>query len=99
MLEFQLNERQNPQKIVMLMNNKVAAVSKTMELLGDKYNLVLESKVMTLQKHLCVEFAHFLSNFLTLERKKKTNKNKNSVSCHHLTQMLHCFASKHAAVT
>ena len=27
------------------------------------------------------------------------DKNKNPVSCHHLTQMLHCFASKHAAVT
>ena len=32
-------------------------------------------------------------------KKKKTKKNKNPVSCHHLTQLLHCFASKHAAVT
>ena len=30
-----------------LMNNKVAAILKTMELPGDKYNLVLESKVLT----------------------------------------------------
>ena len=30
------NEPQNRQKIVTLMNNKVAAVSKTMELPGDK---------------------------------------------------------------
>ena len=35
-LEFQQNEPQNQQKIVMLMNNKVAAISKTMELPGDK---------------------------------------------------------------
>ena len=35
-LEFQQNEPQNQQKIVMLMNNKVAATSKTMELPGDK---------------------------------------------------------------
>ena len=33
---------------------------------------------------LCIEFAHFLSNFITLKRKKKlTNKSKNPVSCHH----------------
>ena len=35
-LEFQQNEPQNHQKIVTLMNNKVAAISKTMELSGDK---------------------------------------------------------------
>ena len=35
-LEFQQNERQNQQKIVTLMNNKIAAISKTMELLSDK---------------------------------------------------------------
>ena len=35
-LEFQQNEPQNQQKIVTLMNNKVAAISKTMELTGDK---------------------------------------------------------------
>ena len=35
-LEFQQNEPQNRQKIVMLMNNKVAAIPKTMELPGDK---------------------------------------------------------------
>ena len=35
-LEFQRNERQNQQKIVTLMNNKVAAISKTMELPGDE---------------------------------------------------------------
>ena len=35
-LEFQQNESQNQQKIVTLMNNKVAAIFKTMELPGDK---------------------------------------------------------------
>ena len=37
-LEFQQNDPQNrqKQKIVTLMNNKVAAITKTMELLGDK---------------------------------------------------------------
>ena len=35
-LEFQQNKPQNQQKIVMLMNNKVAAISKTMELPGNK---------------------------------------------------------------
>ena len=35
-LEFQQNEPQNQQKTVMLMNNKEAAISKTMELRGDK---------------------------------------------------------------
>ena len=35
-LEFQQNEPQNHQEIVTLMNNKVAAISKTMELPGDK---------------------------------------------------------------
>ena len=35
-LEFQQNELQNQQKIVTLKNNKVAALSKTMELPGDK---------------------------------------------------------------
>ena len=35
-LEFQQNEPQNQQKIVTLMNNKVAAISKIMELPGDK---------------------------------------------------------------
>ena len=35
MLEFQQNEPQNLQKIVTLMNNKVAAVPITMELPGD----------------------------------------------------------------
>ena len=33
---FQQNEPQNQQKIVTLMNNKVAATSKIMELPGDK---------------------------------------------------------------
>ena len=32
-------------------------------------------------------------------KKKKSNKNKNPVSCHHLTQMLRGFASKYAKVT
>ena len=36
MLEFQQNEPQNQQKIVMQMNNKVAAISKMIELPGDK---------------------------------------------------------------
>ena len=35
-LEFQQNEPQNQQKIVTLVNNKVAASSKMMELPGDK---------------------------------------------------------------
>ena len=35
-LEFQQNEPQNQQKIVMKMNNKVAAISKMMLLAGDK---------------------------------------------------------------
>ena len=35
-LEFQQIEPQNHQEIVTLMNNRVAAVSKTMELPGDK---------------------------------------------------------------
>ena len=35
-LEFQQNEPQNQQKIVTPMNNKVAAISKIMELPGDK---------------------------------------------------------------
>ena len=35
-LEFQQNNPQNWQKIVMLMNNKVAAIFKTMELPADK---------------------------------------------------------------
>ena len=35
-LEFQQNDPQNRQKIVTLMNNKVAAITKTMELPGDK---------------------------------------------------------------
>ena len=33
---FQQNDPQNRQKIVTLMNNKVAAITKTMELPGDK---------------------------------------------------------------
>ena len=45
---------------------------------------------------LCFDFAHLLSNFITLDRKETY---ENPVSCHHLTQMLHCLASKHAAVT
>ena len=33
---------------------------------------------------LCVEFAHFLSNYITLKRKKnQTNPNKNQMSYHH----------------
>ena len=36
MLEFQQNEPQNQQNIVTPVNNKVAAVSKMMELPGDK---------------------------------------------------------------
>ena len=36
MLEFQQNDPQNQQKIVTPMNNKVSAVSKMMELPGDK---------------------------------------------------------------
>ena len=35
-LEFQQNEPQNRQKIVMLVNNKVAAIPKTIKLPGDK---------------------------------------------------------------
>ena len=35
-LELQQNEPQNQQKIVTLINNKVAAIPKTMELPGDK---------------------------------------------------------------
>ena len=35
-LEFQQSEPQNQQKIVTLMNDKVAAISKIMELPGDK---------------------------------------------------------------
>ena len=37
-----------------------------------------------------------LSNFITLDKKETY---KNPVSCHHLTQMLHCLASKNATVT
>ena len=48
-LEFQQNEPQNQQKVVTPVNNKVAAISKMMQLPGDKY-LVLESKSLTLQK-------------------------------------------------
>ena len=72
-------------------------------------NLVLESKVLTLPKHwstsrvgrlwsLCW-IRTFLLKLYNTWKKKKTNKNKNLVSCHHLTQMLHCFARKHAVVT
>ena len=35
-LEFQQNEPQNQQKIVTPMNNKIAAISKMIELPGDK---------------------------------------------------------------
>ena len=35
-LEFHQNEPQNQQQIVMLMNNRVAAIPKTMELPGDE---------------------------------------------------------------
>ena len=35
-LEFQQNELQNRQEFVTLMNNKAAAISKTIELPGDK---------------------------------------------------------------
>ena len=35
-LEFQQNEPQNRQEFVTLMNHKAAAISKTMELPGDK---------------------------------------------------------------
>ena len=38
---------ENQQNVVMLMNNKVAAISKTMELPG---GLILESNFLTLQK-------------------------------------------------
>ena len=34
-LEFKQNEPQNQQKIVTLMNNEIAAISKTMELPGE----------------------------------------------------------------
>ena len=37
-----------------------------------------------------------LSNFITLHRKRNLQK---PGIFHHLTQMLHCLASKHAAVT
>ena len=47
-LEFQQNEPQNQQKIVTPVNNKVAAISKTMALVIN--NVVLESKFLTLQK-------------------------------------------------
>ena len=65
-----------------------------MELLGDKqprlgeYIFNFAETMVKLDQELgdcdlCVEFAHFLSNFITLERKKKqTNKNKNPVRCH-----------------
>ena len=45
-LEFQQNELQNQQKIVTLIKDKVAAVSKMMVI----NDLVLESKFLTLQK-------------------------------------------------
>ena len=48
LLEFQQNDPQNRQKKSDTENNKVAAILKTMKLPGDKYNLVLESKVLTL---------------------------------------------------
>ena len=48
-LEFQQNEPQNQQEIVTPVNNKVAAISKMMELPVIN-NLVLESKFLTLQK-------------------------------------------------
>ena len=35
-LECQQNEHQNHEEFVMLMNNKAAAISKTMELPGEK---------------------------------------------------------------
>ena len=33
--------------------------------------------------HLCLEFAHFLSIFKTLERENPNYENKNPVACHH----------------
>ena len=75
------------QQIVTPMNNK-AVIN----------NLVLESKFLTCRNNgqpqelgdcdLCFKFA---------QTEKETY--ENPVSCHHLTQMLHCLASKHAAVT
>ena len=64
-------------------------------------NLVLESKYAETMVNLkslgdcdlCFEFAHLLSNFITLDGKR------NLQIRYHLTQMLHCLASKHAAVT
>ena len=59
---------------------------------------------------LCIEFAHFLSNSISLERKRKLTKTETrylgilpsfdvpSIN-YDLTQMLHCLASKHATVT
>ena len=69
----------------------------------------MESKFLTLQKQWSTSRVgrlwsllinpQFLVKLYNNWKKKKTNKNKKPVSCHHLTQMLHCFASKHAAVT
>ena len=42
--------------------------------------------------------SHIFCQLYDTWKKEKTNENKNPVSCHHLKQMLHCFASKHAAV-
>ena len=75
-------------------------------------NNLLESKLLTLQKQwslwstsrvrrlwsLCW-IRTILVKLYNTSNKKKTNKNKNPVSCHYLTKMLHCFTSKHAAVT
>ena len=46
-IEFQQNELQNQQNLVMLMNNKVAAISKTTVI---NNNLILDSKFLILQK-------------------------------------------------
>ena len=49
-LEFQQNEPQNQRKIVTPMNNKVAAISKMMQLPGDK-----EDNISLYQKPIRVE--------------------------------------------
>ena len=106
MLEFQQNEPKNHQKIVTPMNNKVAAISKMMELPGDKY-LVLESKffdfaetMVNLKSWPIVIFAlNSLIHWQNLKHLTEKETYENPVSSHYLTQMLHCLASKHTAVT
>ena len=70
-------------------------------------NLVLESSFLTLQKQWSTSRVLAIVIFVltsliycqTLEHLTENETYENPVSCHHLTQMLHCLASKHAAVT